>query len=51
MIQLYDLAKEYPAELEVLDSLAQLRPNDAAIRERIDTVKAILKRTAPTPAN
>jgi hypothetical protein len=51
MIHLYDLSKDYSAELKVLDNLAQLRPNDVSIRERIDTVQAILKRTAPIPAN
>lgn len=51
MIQIYDLAKDYSAELEVLGNLAQLRPNDVSIRERIDTVQAILKRAAPAPAN
>jgi hypothetical protein len=51
MIHLYELAKEYTAELEVLGSLAQLRPNDTSIRERIDTVQAILKRSTPAQAN
>jgi hypothetical protein len=51
MIQLYDLAREYPAELTLLGGLAQLRPNDPSIRARIDTVQAIMKRSAPVPAN
>ena len=51
MIHIYDLAKDYSAELEVLGNLARLRPNDASIKERIDTVRAILQRDAPVPAN
>jgi hypothetical protein len=51
MLQLYELGKDYSAELELLGNLAQLRPNDPSIRERIDTVQAILKRTAAVPAN
>jgi hypothetical protein len=51
MLQLYDLGKDYTAELDLLGNLAQLRPNDPSIRERIDTVQAILKRSAPVPAN
>ncbi len=51
MIRLYDLANNFSAELEVLERLAQFRPNDASIRERIDTVQAILKRTSPARAN
>lgn len=51
MLQLYDLGKDYTAELDLLGNLAQLRPNDPSIRERIDTVQAILKRSAPIPAN
>ena len=51
MIQLYELGKEYSAELELLGNLAQLRPNDPSIRERIDTVQAILKRNGQGQAN
>jgi hypothetical protein len=51
MIHLYELAKEYTAELEVLGGLAQLRPDDPSIRERIDTVQAILKRSTPAREN
>ena len=51
MLQLYDLGKDYSAELELLGNLAQLRPNDPTVRERIDTVQAILKRSTPVPSN
>jgi hypothetical protein len=51
MLQLYDLGKDYSAELELLGNLAQLRPNDPTVRERIDTVQAILKRSTQVPAN
>ncbi|HMK37871.1 MAG TPA: DUF2723 domain-containing protein, partial [Bacteroidota bacterium] len=51
MIQLYELGKEYSAELALLRNLAQLRPNDPSIRERIDTIQAILSRHATTQAD
>jgi hypothetical protein len=49
MIQLYEMGKDYTAELALLETLAQRRPADASIRERIDTVRAIMKRS-PAPA-
>ncbi len=50
MLQLYDLGREYSAELGLLGDLARVRPNDPSIRARIDTVQAILKRSTPVPA-
>jgi hypothetical protein len=51
MIQLYDLAREYRSELDMLTMLAGRRPNDPTIRARRDTVEAMLKRAADTSAN
>ncbi|HTY59962.1 MAG TPA: DUF2723 domain-containing protein [Bacteroidota bacterium] len=46
MLQLYELGKEYAAELDLLGNLSKLRPGDPSIRERIDTVQALLRRNA-----
>jgi len=51
MFHLYDLGKEYARELDLLASLAQLRPNDPSIRERIDTVRAQMKRSGAVRPN
>ncbi len=43
MVQLYDIGKDYAAELELLESLARQRPGDASIMQRIEAVRAALK--------
>ena len=51
MLELYDMSKQYPEELDLLEYVSKFRPDDPSIRSRIDTVKAAMKRNEAVPAN
>ncbi|HTO94811.1 MAG TPA: DUF2723 domain-containing protein, partial [Bacteroidota bacterium] len=51
MIRLYELAGQYEAELALLQDIAKLHPDDPSVKERIDTVQAILRRGGQSPAH
>jgi len=50
MIRLYELGGEYEAELALLQEIARTHPGDPSVKERIDTVQAILSRGGGSPA-
>jgi len=51
MIRLYELGKQYDAELALLEDIAKLHPDDPSVKERIDTVQALIRRSGRSPAN
>ena len=51
MIRLYELGGRYDAELALLQDIAKLHPDEPSVQERIDTVRAILRRRGQSPAH
>ncbi|HUI10004.1 MAG TPA: DUF2723 domain-containing protein [Bacteroidota bacterium] len=51
MIRLYELGGMYRQELALLEDIARLQPGDPSVKARIDTVRAMMRRSGQSTAN